>query len=113
MANDTFTDEDLWQMRDESQMEPVTPFQDDVESVLKEYHAKMAELALAHQEEKERIFADRTAYTFVIINGKPCDPELDLSLSKLEGWKEQAQLEMKRICALKMASVLCYHLSHD
>jgi hypothetical protein len=105
---DSFSNEDLWQMATEAP-QPATPIQDDMESVLRIYHKKMAELALAHHEEKDRALSERHIHCMVMINGKACDPELELRLAELEGFKEQAIMQMKRICAMQMASVLLHH----
>ena len=112
MATDTFDDRELWDMANEASLDrPADPMMDDVETVQRGYHKAMAELALAHQEARENLFNQRQIYAMAIIKGECCDPELDLRMAELEGCKQEAQANIKRVCAVKLASVLAYHLS--
>lgn len=111
MANDTYTDQELWESAADARADrPKDPMMDDVESVQSKYHEAMAQVALAHQEEKERLEENRNINCVVMINGQACDPELELRRAELEGYKEEAYKNIKRICAIKLAGVLAHHL---
>jgi hypothetical protein len=111
MANDTYDDSDMWQSASDARLDrPKDPMMDDVETVQRGDHRAMAELALAHQEAKEEVMNNRNISCMVMIGGKACDPELELRLSELEGQKEQAYTQIKKLCAVKLAGVLAHHL---
>lgn len=109
---DTFDDSELWQMAADAALDrPENPLHDDLETEQRIFHRHMAELALQHYEEVQRAIENRQCYAFVMINGKACDPELELRLSELEGLKEQAIERMKGVLAMRTASILVHHLT--
>jgi hypothetical protein len=110
---DTFDDTDLWQMASEARLDrPTDPMQDDIESAARMYHRKMAEFQMAHQEAKQEAVANRQCYCMVMIGDRACDPALELRLSELDGYKEQAIGHLKQICTCHMAGILAHYLTH-
>jgi hypothetical protein len=111
MANDTFDDSDLWQMASDAALDrPADPLHDDLETISRSFHKAMCELALLHQAEKERARVEHSCHALVMIGGEYIDPELDLRIAELDGFRDEAVINLKGLCAKRTADVLIYHL---
>ena len=111
MVNDIFDDSDLIEMASEARLDrPKDPMMDDLETVSRSFHKAMCELALLHQAEKERARVEHSCHALVSIRGEYVDPELELRIAELDGFRDEVVINLKGLCAKQTADVLAYHL---